>query len=136
MPENNKSTSVQLWPWQKRALEKGRTPLPESPGERPWLNLSPDTEISVAPLTALTNLATPNQRWWTESEMSRLIQLRNSGESWAAIAAQFPGRTLQGVKQTYRKRRFATELQMEKEALAESFSHASHIAGNTGKDNQ
>ncbi|KAG9497894.1 hypothetical protein J7337_010766 [Fusarium musae] len=136
MPENNKSTSVQLWPWQKRALEKGRTPLPESPGERPWLNLSPDTEISVAPLTALTNLATPNQRWWTESEMRRLIQLRNSGESWAAIAAQFPGRTLQGVKQTYRKRRFATELQMEKEALAESSSHASHIAGNTGKDNQ
>ncbi|KAF5251608.1 hypothetical protein FANTH_3218 [Fusarium anthophilum] len=130
MPENNKGASVQLWPWQKRALENGRTPLPESPGERPWLNLSPDTEISAAPLTALTNasgpktrsshnnVATPNQRWWAESEIRRLIQLSNSGESWAAITAQFPGRTLQGVKQTYRKRRFATELQMEKEALA------------------
>ncbi|KAF5534126.1 hypothetical protein FMEXI_11472 [Fusarium mexicanum] len=70
------------------------------------------TRIKVTPV------ATPNQRWWAESEMRRLIQLRNSGESWAAIIAQFPGRTLQGVKQTYRKRRFATELQMEKEALA------------------
>ncbi|PNP74729.1 hypothetical protein FNYG_11866 [Fusarium nygamai] len=136
MPENSKSTSVQLWPWQKRALENGRTPLPESPGERPWLNLSPDTEISAAPLTALTNVATPNQRWWTESEMRRLIQLRNRGESWAAITVQFPGRTLQGVKQTYRKRRFATELQMEKETLAASPADPSHIADNAEEDNQ
>ncbi|KAF5983716.1 hypothetical protein FCOIX_3064 [Fusarium coicis] len=110
MSENNKSTSVQLWPWQKRALENGRT------------------EIFAATLMDLTNVAPPNQRWWAESEMRRLIQLRHSGESWAAITAQFPGRTLQGVKQTYRKRRFATELQMEKEALTESSSHASHIA--------
>ncbi|KAF5618781.1 uncharacterized protein FTJAE_12142 [Fusarium tjaetaba] len=118
MPENSKSTSVQLWPWQKRALENGHT------------------EISVAPLTALTNVAIPNQRWWTESEMRRLIQLRNSGKSWAAITAQFPGRTLQGVKQTYRKRRFATELQMKKEALAASPADPSHIADNAEEDNQ
>ena len=24
--------------WQERALRKGRTPLPERPGDRPWLN--------------------------------------------------------------------------------------------------
>lgn len=62
MSENNKSASVQLWPWQKRALENGRTPLPESPGERPWLNLSQDTEISATPLSALTNVSTPQRR--------------------------------------------------------------------------
>ncbi|KAF4417257.1 hypothetical protein FACUT_12353 [Fusarium acutatum] len=118
MPENSKSTSVQLWPWQKRALENGHI------------------EISATPLTALTNVATPNQRWWTESEMRRLIQLRNSGESWATITAQFPGRTLQGVKQTYRKRRFAPELQMQKEALAASSADPSHIADDSEKDNQ
>lgn len=62
MPENSKSASVQLWPWQKRALEIGRMPLPESPGERPWLNLSQDTEISATPLSALTNVSTPQRR--------------------------------------------------------------------------
>ncbi|KAF4958867.1 hypothetical protein FGADI_2069 [Fusarium gaditjirri] len=118
MPGSSKNTSVQLWPWQKRALENGRTPLPENPGERPWQNLSPDTEVSATPLTAPENVVTPHPRWWTESDMRRLIDLRNFGVSWPDISAQFPGRTLQGVKQTYRKRRFATERQMEKEALA------------------
>ncbi|KAI7758635.1 hypothetical protein LZL87_007026 [Fusarium oxysporum] len=76
MTDNSDKTSVQLWPWQKRALDNG------------------------------------------QSDMRRLIHMRNSGESWAAISAEFPGRTLQGVKQTYRKRRFATERQMEREAFA------------------
>ena len=62
MTDNSDKTSVQLWPWQKRALENGRTPLPESPGERPWLNLSPDTKISATPLTALINASTPKPR--------------------------------------------------------------------------
>ncbi|KAF5701267.1 hypothetical protein FGLOB1_10328 [Fusarium globosum] len=81
-------------------------------------------------------VATPNQRWWTESEMRRLIQLRNNGESWATITAQFPGRTLQGVKQTYRKRRFATEQQMEKEALAAASAKPSLIRDDAEKRNQ
>ncbi|KAG4274992.1 hypothetical protein FPRO04_09000 [Fusarium proliferatum] len=84
----------------------------------------------------ITPVATPNQRWWTESEMRRLIQLRNNGESWATITAQFPGRTLQGVKQTYRKRRFATEQQMEKEALAAASANPSLIRGDAEKRNQ
>lgn len=62
MTDNSDKTSVQLWPWQKRALENGRTPLPESPGERPWLNLPPGTEISATPLTALINASTPKPR--------------------------------------------------------------------------
>ncbi|KAG5775195.1 hypothetical protein H9Q73_011122 [Fusarium xylarioides] len=97
----------------------------------PILSLS----LSLTKLT-FTPVATPNQRWWTESEMRRLIQLRNSGESWAAITAQFPGRTLQGVKQTYRKRRFATELQMQKEASAATSSGPSYISDDGEKDNQ
>jgi hypothetical protein len=41
-------------PWQERALKRGRTPLPESPGQRPWLlqevseRYSVDREISGA----------------------------------------------------------------------------------------
>ncbi|EXA43376.1 hypothetical protein FOVG_08363 [Fusarium oxysporum f. sp. pisi HDV247] len=151
MTDNSDKASVQLWPWQKRALENGRTPLPESPGERPWLNLSPDTEISATPLTALINastpkprdcgeyhqihVVTPHSRWWSESDMRRLIHLRNSGESWAAISAEFPGRTLQGVKQTYRKRRFATERQMEKEAFAATSAEPSLIDDDDEKSN-
>lgn len=27
-----------MQPWQRKAVAKGRTPLPESPGLRPWLN--------------------------------------------------------------------------------------------------
>lgn len=27
-----------MQPWQEKALAKGRTPLPESPGLRPWMN--------------------------------------------------------------------------------------------------
>ncbi|KAF5654730.1 hypothetical protein F25303_1074 [Fusarium sp. NRRL 25303] len=84
----------------------------------------------------VTPVTTPNQRWWTESEMRRLIQLRNNGESWATITAQFPGRTLQGVKQTYRKRRFATEQQMEKEALAAATANPSLIRDDAEKRSQ
>ncbi|KAF5595698.1 hypothetical protein FPCIR_4368 [Fusarium pseudocircinatum] len=111
MPENSKSTSVQLWPWQKRALENG---------------------LALKARNSDETVAKPNQRWWTESEMRRLIQLRNSGESWAAITLR---RTLQGVKQTYRKRRFATEIQMEKEALAASPADTSHISDDGEEDN-
>ncbi|EMT66517.1 hypothetical protein FOC4_h10017401, partial [Fusarium odoratissimum] len=67
--------------------------------------------------------------------MRRLIHLRNSGESWATISAEFPGRTLQGVKQTYRKRRFATERQMEKEAFAATSAKPSLIDDDDEKSN-
>ncbi|KAK2695137.1 hypothetical protein QWA68_006002 [Fusarium oxysporum] len=117
MTDNSDKTSVQLWPWQKRALENGHT------------------EISATPLTALINVVTPHSRWWSESDMRRLIHLRNSGESWAAISAEFPGRTLQGVKQTYRKRRFATERQMEKEAFAATSAEPSIIDDDDEKSN-
>ncbi|EWZ47045.1 hypothetical protein FOCG_11179 [Fusarium oxysporum f. sp. radicis-lycopersici 26381] len=81
------------------------------------------------------DVVTPHSRWWSKSDMRRLIHLRNSGESWAAISAEFPGRTLQGVKQTYRKRRFATERQMEKEAFGATSAEPSLIDDNDEKSN-
>ncbi|KAH7178369.1 hypothetical protein DER46DRAFT_655633 [Fusarium sp. MPI-SDFR-AT-0072] len=33
-------------PWQRKALERGRTPLPDSPGHRPWLKKDTDLDIS------------------------------------------------------------------------------------------
>ncbi|KAH7253855.1 uncharacterized protein BKA55DRAFT_689356 [Fusarium redolens] len=140
MTESSENTPDCFRPWQRRALENGRTPLPENPGERPWLNTSSDTETATSSVTVppasftfisqrnastLEVQASPdtvgvaqNYRWWTEGEKRRLIHLRNSGQTWAAISSAFPDRTLQALKQTYHKRRFAIERQMEKEAAA------------------
>ncbi|KEY69458.1 hypothetical protein S7711_10537 [Stachybotrys chartarum IBT 7711] len=34
-------------PWQSKALESGRTPLPNAPGERPWLDETSRTKLSA-----------------------------------------------------------------------------------------
>jgi hypothetical protein len=43
---NNETPPNALKSWQVRALEKGRTPLPESPGCRPWLETSSTQDVS------------------------------------------------------------------------------------------
>ncbi|KAJ4101670.1 hypothetical protein NW756_002093 [Fusarium oxysporum] len=35
-------------PWQRKALERGRTPLPDAPGYRPWLRKGTDRDASEA----------------------------------------------------------------------------------------
>jgi hypothetical protein len=39
--------TTRIAPWQQRALDRGRTPLPEAPGIRPWLK-EPST-VDAAP---------------------------------------------------------------------------------------
>ncbi|EWZ01013.1 hypothetical protein FOYG_00714 [Fusarium oxysporum NRRL 32931] len=103
MTDNSDKTSVQLWPWQKRALENGRC------------------------RTALPLVVRKRHETSHTSEKQRGVLGRYQ---------QFPGRTLQGVKQTYRKRRFATERQMEKEAFAATSAEPSLIDDDDEKSNK
>ncbi|KAF9776521.1 hypothetical protein IL306_005273 [Fusarium sp. DS 682] len=131
MTESNSNTSGQLQPWQIRALQNGRTPLPESPGERPWLNPSISSEPTRTPATeSSTNTAqtsqeptntTRNSRYWSDDDMRRLINMRNGGGAWATIKQAFPDRTLEALKQTYHKRRHGLEGKMsEEKAIADA----------------
>ncbi|KAF5002369.1 hypothetical protein FGRMN_381 [Fusarium graminum] len=43
---NASSHDNQLQAWQAHALQIGRTPLPESPGDRRWLTLTPNSQIT------------------------------------------------------------------------------------------
>lgn len=43
---NHRRRDGRIHPWQSHALGNGRTPLPEAPGERPWLGLSSGTQRS------------------------------------------------------------------------------------------
>ncbi|KAH7253856.1 uncharacterized protein BKA55DRAFT_538711 [Fusarium redolens] len=124
-------------PWQERALKRGRTPLPESPGQRPWLlqevseRYSVDREISGAAQqpdqadVPVSNPAPANEsrdlsyRFWEESELRRLIEMRSGGAQWSAIAQAFPQRTLEALKQTYHKRRHAMEQKIEDEKVGD-----------------
>ncbi|KAF4958865.1 hypothetical protein FGADI_2067 [Fusarium gaditjirri] len=132
---NNETPPKALKPWQVRALAKGRTPLPESPGCRPWLETSlmqdasgPGQQATVTtgssfsspPSTARESLSisesetSSNQgyKFWNQDEMKRLINLKREGKSWRDISEHFPGRSIEALKQTYHKRRSTVEEQM------------------------
>ncbi|KAI1069099.1 hypothetical protein LB507_006097 [Fusarium sp. FIESC RH6] len=176
-----------MQPWQQRALAKGRTPLPERPGHRPWLEanqtessgdrnevdrvsapnepershpyatrstvaansaesdgpapaptLAPAPAGATAPATDTatasasgatssdqTGTITPSYVFWRGDELRRLVRMRNGGAKWSAIAEAFPERTLEALKQTYHKRRHATErLMAEEDAAAAAESEA------------
>ncbi|KAF5595697.1 hypothetical protein FPCIR_4367 [Fusarium pseudocircinatum] len=134
-----------MQPWYQRALAKGRTPLPDSPGARPWLPRKPtvseleesnqqetrnygdkpSTEIVVQnkePASPTTRAATSmdqSYRFWTESDLRRLTEMRNGGAKWSAISLEFPDRTLEALKQTYHKRRYTVEQKIKKEKSSE-----------------
>ncbi|KAF5618782.1 uncharacterized protein FTJAE_12143 [Fusarium tjaetaba] len=126
-------------PWHEKALKRGRTPLPEGPGQRPWLPLqlsehrSTTLEVSGAsqdhnhvqdavPTTALVEAnesRAPLYRFWEESEVRRLIEMRSGGAKWSAIAQTFPNRTIEALKQTFHKRRHAVEQKIGEERSGE-----------------
>ncbi|KAM0234878.1 hypothetical protein ACHAPO_006242 [Fusarium lateritium] len=90
-----------LKPWQRRALDCGRTPLPEKPGIHPWAANSAGTtqdQVSsgnAAPASALST---------------------GDGTSQSAshtTTDHFPDRSLESLKQTYHKRRGAVEAEMD-----------------------
>ncbi|KAF5694210.1 hypothetical protein FDENT_1515 [Fusarium denticulatum] len=126
-------------PWHEKALKRGRTPLPEGPGQRPWLPLQPserrytNLEVSGAsqdPNHAEDAVPTPAPakvsesrsslyRFWEESEVRRLIEMRSGGAKWSAIAQAFPKRTLEALKQTFHKRGHAVEQKIGEEKPSE-----------------
>ncbi|KAF5595696.1 hypothetical protein FPCIR_4366 [Fusarium pseudocircinatum] len=106
---NNETPPNALKSWQVRALAKGRTPLPESPGCRPWLETSSTQDVSEPgqqPLaTTISSSASPSSTpgsalFMSESEMYH-----------------FPGRSIEALKQAYHKRRAIAEEQMRPVAI-------------------
>ncbi|KAM0248739.1 hypothetical protein ACHAP5_003229 [Fusarium lateritium] len=144
------TNNLPLQPWQLRALQNGRTPLPETPGERPWLDPRASTQIigsqssSVASAmnvlsfsSGTTNAVEDSSsaeagsltyRFWSDDDMRSLITLRNGGATWAVVYAAFPERTPEAIKQAYHKRRHAVEREMMMEAGASN----SQSNGNAG----
>ncbi|KAF5701265.1 hypothetical protein FGLOB1_10326 [Fusarium globosum] len=132
---NNETPPNALKPWQVRALAKGRTPLPESPGCRPWLETSSTQDMSGSGQQALVTTGSfsasipstpgaalsvseaetksnPGYKFWNQDEMKRLIELKREGKSWRDIGDHFPGRSVEALKQTYHKRRATAEEKM------------------------
>ncbi|KAF5569290.1 hypothetical protein FPHYL_2105 [Fusarium phyllophilum] len=132
---NNETSPNALKPWQVRALAKGRTPLPESPGCRPWLETSSTQDVSGPRQQALVTTGSvsaslpstpgatlsmseaetngnPGYKFWNQDEMKRLIELKREGKSWRDISYHFPGRSIEALKQAYHKRRAIAEEQM------------------------
>ncbi|CEI66066.1 hypothetical protein FVEN_g4523 [Fusarium venenatum] len=119
--------------WQRRALDRGRTPLPEKPGSHPWAANSAETsqdQISPGNAASASTLSTSDgtsqsasqptsiatsyaYRFWSVAELERLIRLRRNGLSWIQIKNHFPDRSLESLKQTYHKRRGAVEAEMD-----------------------
>ncbi|SCO81354.1 uncharacterized protein FRV6_05567 [Fusarium oxysporum] len=82
------------------------------------------TEANVSPST--TAYQTKYQgsrdltyRFWEESELRRLIEMRSGGAKWSVIAQAFPDRTFEALKQTYHKRRHAVEQKIEEEKASD-----------------
>ncbi|KAF5626027.1 hypothetical protein F52700_8742 [Fusarium sp. NRRL 52700] len=139
---DNETSPGALKPWQVRALANGRTPLPESPGCRPWLQDSSTQDASEPSQQAIVTTAsssssfpsTPeaalsrsqaatdsNQsyKFWDKNEVKRLVELKREGKSWKDISEHFPARSIEALKQTYHKRRATAEEQMRPVAKEE-----------------
>ncbi|PNP74731.1 hypothetical protein FNYG_11868 [Fusarium nygamai] len=132
---NNETPPNALKSWQVRFLSKGRTPLPESSGCRPWLETSSTQDVSEPGQQALVTTkslsaslpstpgaalsmseaeanSNPGYKFWNQDEMKRLIELKREGNSWRDISYHFPGRSIEALKQAYHKRRAIAEEQM------------------------
>ncbi|KAJ4317170.1 hypothetical protein N0V84_007474 [Fusarium piperis] len=88
-------------PWQGRALQNGRTPLPEGPGERPWVS-HPNTLVAAP--AAYFGLAPDNgsshgTRWDIQA-IAKLLALRQRDTTWEDIASQM-GRSVTAVVSAY-----------------------------------
>ncbi|KPA39197.1 hypothetical protein FLAG1_07953 [Fusarium langsethiae] len=112
MSSNASPPTIQpgLKPWQRRALDRGRTPLPEQPGARLWVSKYAETPQGQ---NSSGNPPPAPAPFWCASEVERLIRLRRDGLSWIQIKDHFPDRSLESIKQTYHKRRGAVEAVMD-----------------------
>ncbi|RSL56241.1 hypothetical protein CEP54_008969 [Fusarium duplospermum] len=88
-----------LAPWQDKALRKGRTPLPEAPGARPWVShpetlvAAPAAYFGLAPDTGSSSGVR-----WDVSDIAKLLALRQKGEKWEEVAMS---RSVTTVVSTY-----------------------------------
>nr|RBR01557.1 hypothetical protein FVER53263_07221 [Fusarium verticillioides] len=131
-------------PWHEKALKRGRTPLPEGPGQRPWSPLQPSERLSTNSEVLGASQdpnhaedayqpqlqpkpAIPSYRFWEESEVRLLIEMRSGGAKWSAIAQAFPNRTLEALKQTFHKRRHAVEQKIGEEKTNERLAEKDQI---------
>ncbi|QPC76677.1 hypothetical protein HYE68_007429 [Fusarium pseudograminearum] len=106
---NTKNPHVsRLRPWQRRALENGRTPLPEAQGDQRWLNSPCHSQQPAGSFTQGATSTTPAGE--------------SSGQASTNVATEFPNRTHEAIKQAYHKRRHAIEQQMENEATGATSS--------------
>ncbi|KFA64358.1 hypothetical protein S40285_02960 [Stachybotrys chlorohalonatus IBT 40285] len=62
-------------PWQSKALESGRAPLPNAPGERPWLDKTSRTKLSTEPVPGKNKRQYAH---WADSETGTLKKLKKS----------------------------------------------------------
>ncbi|KAI8724192.1 hypothetical protein NCS52_00276900 [Fusarium sp. LHS14.1] len=76
-------------PWQDKAMQKGRTPLPEDPGARPWVThpetlvAAPAAYFGLAPDTGSSSGVR-----WDVTDIAKLLALREKGEKWEEIASK------------------------------------------------
>jgi len=59
-----------MQPWQQKAVAKGRTPLPESPGARPWLNSESRTDANDSARVSTRNEAESSHRYETRATVA------------------------------------------------------------------
>ncbi|KAF7546921.1 hypothetical protein G7Z17_g8098 [Cylindrodendrum hubeiense] len=97
--------------WQAKAIKNGRQPLPERPGQRPWLPIEPERSSSPPPEASLAEkpvqkLAANGAKGsaWTDEEVDLLSDLKRRNLSWLEIQRYFPKRPMDGIKQKWFKR--------------------------------
>ncbi|KAJ3506721.1 hypothetical protein NM208_g16043 [Fusarium decemcellulare] len=108
-------------------------------GSGPLAPPAPIAPISAAGVpTAATRAAaasTTGYRYWTDAELRRLILLKRQDLPWEEIQSEFPGRTIEGLRQTFFKRRARVERLMDQEAAEQAASSGSTTTG-AGPDGQ
>ncbi|UPK96117.1 hypothetical protein LCI18_007052 [Fusarium solani-melongenae] len=76
-------------PWQERAMQQGRTPLPEAPGARPWVT-HPETLVAApaAYFGQVLDTGSSSGVRWDVTDIAKLLTLLQKGEEWEEIASK------------------------------------------------
>jgi hypothetical protein len=69
---NNSHHASRLRPWQRSALENGRHPLPEAPGDRSWLSFPRGSQPPSSSADIITSLGSPSSAVPSEESSSQI----------------------------------------------------------------